>query len=385
MNCSKTPVASATGYQRARVAHICSSLNLNFLLNPTWNAGDGRQDLLNDCYWLDATSWLNTVLKQLQLLLARYHRPASSQCRCRLPSSAALVQLTSARARCHDGEDGAAQRSLITELHPVRRPCLFQISPNAGYDIFFAAHWLVTGCVSLRSFDIFHLFTALCELDDMYRLCVIVALCCALGPLCSAAPKTRDETPKAQFESDAERNDLPHEKLDGHENLLSKVRTRLFPFVVLFLSHISFVRKQQFQTFLNERAGKHIRPLCLCSCWVIMTKWKPSRKALTVGVNVLSDPWAGAPADDSKKGAPTRTTSTPWRLSRPGRSASAPASLLRRRSTRARESTGWKCWGRLGMRMSRCSVPPSARCLISPRHPPNSPPKPCFCQVAVKS
>lgn len=105
----------------------------------------------------------------------------------------------------------------------------------------------------------------------MYRLCVIVALCCALGSRCFAAPKTRDEAPKSQHERDAEQNDLPHEESDGHENLLSKVRTRSFPFVVL-LSHNSLVRKQQFQTFLNERAGKHIRPLCLCSCWVIMTK-----------------------------------------------------------------------------------------------------------------
>lgn len=67
----------------------------------------------------------------------------------------------------------------------------------------------------------------------MYRLCVIVALCCALGPRCSAAPKTREEAPKSQHESDAERNDLPHEGSDGHENLLSKVRTRLFPFFML--------------------------------------------------------------------------------------------------------------------------------------------------------
>lgn len=210
----------------------------------------------------------------------------------------------------------------------------------------------------------------------MFRLCVLVAMCCALGPRCSAAPKTRDEAPKSHFESDAERSDLLQEEVDAHENLLSKVDTRLFTVVILL--HISHVHQQHFQTYLNERAGKHIRPLCLCSCWVIMTKWKPSRKALTVGVNVLSDPWAGAPAVDSKKGAPTRTTTTPWRLSRPGRSASAPASLLRRRSTRARGSTGWKGWGRLGMRMSRCTVPPSAPCLISPRHPPISPLKARF-------
>lgn len=67
----------------------------------------------------------------------------------------------------------------------------------------------------------------------MYRLCVIVALCCALAPRCSAAPKTRDEAPKSQPESDTERNELPREEADGHENLLSKVRTRSFPFAVL--------------------------------------------------------------------------------------------------------------------------------------------------------
>lgn len=67
----------------------------------------------------------------------------------------------------------------------------------------------------------------------MYRLCVIVALCCALAPRCDAAPKTRDEVPKSHLESDADRSDLPHEESDVHENLLSKVRTRSAPFVAL--------------------------------------------------------------------------------------------------------------------------------------------------------
>lgn len=71
----------------------------------------------------------------------------------------------------------------------------------------------------------------------MYWLCVIVAVCCALGPRCSAAPKTRDEAPKAQFESDTERNDLLHVEADGHENLLSKVGPRLFLFVCAFIAH----------------------------------------------------------------------------------------------------------------------------------------------------
>lgn len=89
-----------------------------------------------------------------------------------------------------------------------------------------------------------------------------------------------------------------------------------------------------------------------------MTKWKPSRKALTVGVNVLSDPWAGAPVGGSKKEAPRRKTSTPWRQSHLDRSASAPASLLRLRSTHARGSTGCKSSGKLGKTTSRWSVTP---------------------------
>lgn len=51
------------------------------------------------------------------------------------------------------------------------------------------------------------------------------------------------------------------------------------------------------EIFQIECDGKKHPSFSLCSCWVIMTKWKPSRKALTVGVNVLSDPWAEAPVD----------------------------------------------------------------------------------------
>lgn len=87
-----------------------------------------------------------------------------------------------------------------------------------------------------------------------------------------------------------------------------------------------------------------------------MTKWKPCRKALTVGVNVLSDPWAGAPVGGSKREAPRFRTSTPWRQSHLDRSASAPASRLCRRSTLAMQSSGWKISGKLEKKMSRFRI-----------------------------
>lgn len=89
---------------------------------------------------------------------------------------------------------------------------------------------------------------------------------------------------------------------------------------------------------------KQLPSSSLCSCLVIMTKWKPCRKALTVGVNVLSDPWAGAPRS---------RTPTAWKPSPPDPTASAHASLLGRRSSPARERSGWTSSGRLEKKMSR--------------------------------
>lgn len=75
----------------------------------------------------------------------------------------------------------------------------------------------------------------------MYRLCVIVAMCCALCPRCSAAPKTREEAPRSQTESKEEQNDTLQEEMDGHESILSKVGgKRLISSCFL---DISFVRK----------------------------------------------------------------------------------------------------------------------------------------------
>lgn len=91
----------------------------------------------------------------------------------------------------------------------------------------------------------------------------------------------------------------------------------------------------------------------LYSCWVIMTKWKRFRKALTVDVNVLSDPWAGAPAGGLRRARPRRTISTPWRRWHQGPPANAPASRHRQPWTLARGTTGWKSSGRLAKTMSR--------------------------------
>lgn len=85
------------------------------------------------------------------------------------------------------------------------------------------------------------LFSALCGLHNMYRLCVIVAMCCALCPRCSAAPKTREEAPRSQTESKEEQNDTLQEEMDGHESILSKVGGKRLIFSC-FLD-ISFVRK----------------------------------------------------------------------------------------------------------------------------------------------
>lgn len=75
----------------------------------------------------------------------------------------------------------------------------------------------------------------------MYRLCVIVAMCCALCPRCSAAPKTWEEAPKSQTESTDEQNETLQEEIDGHESILSKVGAKSLIFSC-FLD-ISFVRK----------------------------------------------------------------------------------------------------------------------------------------------
>lgn len=100
------------------------------------------------------------------------------------------------------------------------------------------------------------LFSALCELHNMYRLCVIVAMCCALCPRCSAAPKTWEEAPRSQAESTEEQNDTLQEEMDGHESILSKVGGKRLIFSCLL--DISFVRKN---SNVFEWAGKHIRPL----------------------------------------------------------------------------------------------------------------------------
>lgn len=79
----------------------------------------------------------------------------------------------------------------------------------------------------------------------MYKLCIVVASCCAFFPCGSAAPKTRGEDPRAHFESKGEQNDRLQEEIDGQESILSKVGGNIhfyFDSYVLWTFH-DFVRK----------------------------------------------------------------------------------------------------------------------------------------------
>lgn len=57
----------------------------------------------------------------------------------------------------------------------------------------------------------------------MYKLCIVIGVCCAFFPLASAAPKTWGEDPRSEFDSTAEQNDRLQEEIDGQESILSKV------------------------------------------------------------------------------------------------------------------------------------------------------------------
>ena len=55
----------------------------------------------------------------------------------------------------------------------------------------------------------------------MYKLCIIIVMCCALFPWCSAAPKILGADPRSEFE--VEQNEGLQEEIAGQESILSKV------------------------------------------------------------------------------------------------------------------------------------------------------------------
>ncbi|XP_010785172.1 olfactomedin-like protein 2B [Notothenia coriiceps] len=55
----------------------------------------------------------------------------------------------------------------------------------------------------------------------MYKLCIIIVMCCALFPWCSAAPKILGADPRSEFE--AEQNEGLQEEIAGQESILSKL------------------------------------------------------------------------------------------------------------------------------------------------------------------
>ncbi|KAK9519019.1 hypothetical protein VZT92_021776 [Zoarces viviparus] len=57
----------------------------------------------------------------------------------------------------------------------------------------------------------------------MYKLCIVVVLCCAFFPRCSAAPKTWGADPRSEFERQAEQNDGLQQEIRVQESILSKL------------------------------------------------------------------------------------------------------------------------------------------------------------------
>lgn len=71
-----------------------------------------------------------------------------------------------------------------------------------------------------------HTFTVpsvLCELHNMYTLCIFFVTCCAFYPRAFAAPMTLNADSRSQLEGNAEQNDRLQEEIDGQESILSKV------------------------------------------------------------------------------------------------------------------------------------------------------------------
>lgn len=83
----------------------------------------------------------------------------------------------------------------------------------------------------------------------MYKLCALIAVCCAFCPRGSAAPRSAGADRSAQGAGDAEQVDRLQEEVDGQESILSKVGGKNI------IHHI--------QTFLIELRWekKYMRPL----------------------------------------------------------------------------------------------------------------------------
>lgn len=80
----------------------------------------------------------------------------------------------------------------------------------------------------------------------MYKLWIVIVMCCAFFPWGSAAPKTLVADPTSQTESNEERNDRLQEELDSQENILSKVGGNvpfyLFICIIVFMDIIFLAR-----------------------------------------------------------------------------------------------------------------------------------------------
>lgn len=57
----------------------------------------------------------------------------------------------------------------------------------------------------------------------MYKLCVVVAMCCAFSQCGSAAQTQQGEGPRSQLKDSVEQDQNLQEVIDGQENILSKV------------------------------------------------------------------------------------------------------------------------------------------------------------------
>lgn len=66
----------------------------------------------------------------------------------------------------------------------------------------------------------------------MYKLCIVIVMCCAFSPRGFAAPKTMGADPRSQLESIEEQNDRLQEEIDDQESILSKVGGKV-PFLTL--------------------------------------------------------------------------------------------------------------------------------------------------------
>lgn len=90
----------------------------------------------------------------------------------------------------------------------------------------------------------------------MYKLCIVVVVCCALFPCSSAAPKTWVEDPGSQSETKGEqKTDGLQEEIDAQENILSKVGEKNNFYLHAIYNLVIFCVK------MIERGGKYIRPL----------------------------------------------------------------------------------------------------------------------------